>query len=69
MSFHSNGKMNEWSEFVLSFRFNMTLLERRHSPSLQTLGGTHYYAVITVDESTAIVIQVPGSGVPAAPSK
>lgn len=47
----------------------MTLLERRPSPSLQVLGGTHYYAVITVDESTAIVIQVPGSDTPAAPSE
>ncbi|KAF7663478.1 hypothetical protein LDENG_00210560 [Lucifuga dentata] len=37
--------------------FNITVLERRHCPSLQILGGTHHYAVITVDESTAIIIQ------------
>ncbi|XP_030593133.1 protein shortage in chiasmata 1 ortholog isoform X4 [Archocentrus centrarchus] len=38
-------------------RFNVTVLERSHSPSLQMLGGIHNYTVITVDESTAIVIQ------------
>ncbi|CAK6959730.1 protein shortage in chiasmata 1 ortholog [Scomber scombrus] len=37
--------------------FNITVLERSHCPSLQMLGGTHHYAVITVDESTAIVVQ------------
>lgn len=43
---------------VLCCRFNITVLERSHCPSLQMLGGTHHYAVITVDESTAILIQV-----------
>ncbi|XP_042276574.1 protein shortage in chiasmata 1 ortholog isoform X3 [Thunnus maccoyii] len=38
--------------------FNITMLERSHCPSLQMLGGTRHYAVITVDESTAIVVQV-----------
>ncbi|XP_074525765.1 protein shortage in chiasmata 1 ortholog [Halichoeres trimaculatus] len=42
---------------TLESRFNITVLERSHSPSLQMLGGTHQYAVITVNESTAIVIQ------------
>ncbi|XP_042276572.1 protein shortage in chiasmata 1 ortholog isoform X1 [Thunnus maccoyii] len=37
--------------------FNITMLERSHCPSLQMLGGTRHYAVITVDESTAIVVQ------------
>ncbi|XP_029999100.1 protein shortage in chiasmata 1 ortholog [Sphaeramia orbicularis] len=42
---------------TLESMFNVTVLERSHSMSLQMLGGTHQYAVITVDESTAIVIQ------------
>ncbi|XP_053181467.1 protein shortage in chiasmata 1 ortholog [Scomber japonicus] len=37
--------------------FNITVLERSHCPSLQMLGGTHHYSVITVDERTAIVVQ------------
>ncbi|KAK2837948.1 hypothetical protein Q5P01_015160 [Channa striata] len=37
--------------------FNVTVMERSHCPSMQMLGGTHHYAVITVDESTAIIIQ------------
>lgn len=48
-------------------RFNIAVLERGHCPSMQMLGGTHHYAVITVDESTAIIIQVPGTKIPAAP--
>ncbi|CAB1426361.1 unnamed protein product [Pleuronectes platessa] len=40
-----------------TLEFNITVLERSHCPSLQMLGGTHHYAVITVDESTAIIIQ------------
>lgn len=35
----------------------MVLLERKHPPSALQLGGTHY-DVITVDENTAILIQV-----------
>ncbi|XP_056233081.1 protein shortage in chiasmata 1 ortholog isoform X2 [Seriola aureovittata] len=42
---------------TLESGFNITVLERSHCPSLQMLGGTHHYAVITVDESSAIVIQ------------
>ncbi|XP_069379560.1 protein shortage in chiasmata 1 ortholog [Paralichthys olivaceus] len=42
---------------TLESEFNITVLERSHCPSLQMLGGTHNYAVITVDESTAIIIQ------------
>ncbi|XP_060927905.1 protein shortage in chiasmata 1 ortholog [Limanda limanda] len=42
---------------TLESKFNITVLERSHCPSLQMLGGTHHYAVITVDESTAIIIQ------------
>ncbi|XP_019741086.1 uncharacterized protein C9orf84-like [Hippocampus comes] len=33
------------------------LLERSHCPSLQMLGRTNHYSVITVDESTAIIVQ------------
>ncbi|XP_034025485.1 protein shortage in chiasmata 1 ortholog-like [Thalassophryne amazonica] len=40
--------------------FNISVLERSHSPSLQILGGTHHYVVITVDESTAIMVQEQG---------
>ncbi|XP_040898476.1 protein shortage in chiasmata 1 ortholog [Toxotes jaculatrix] len=42
---------------TLESGFNISVLERSHCPSLQMLGGTHRYAVITVDESTAVVIQ------------
>ncbi|XP_068460526.1 protein shortage in chiasmata 1 ortholog isoform X2 [Clinocottus analis] len=42
---------------TLESKFDITALERSHCPSLQMLGGTHHYAVITVDESTAIIIQ------------
>ncbi|XP_070689528.1 protein shortage in chiasmata 1 ortholog [Pempheris klunzingeri] len=42
---------------TLESGFNITVLERSHCPSLQMLGGTHHYTVITVDESTAIIIQ------------
>ncbi|XP_068577022.1 protein shortage in chiasmata 1 ortholog [Cebidichthys violaceus] len=42
---------------TLESGFDITVLERSHCPSLQMLGGTQNYAVITVDESTAIVIQ------------
>ncbi|XP_068603645.1 protein shortage in chiasmata 1 ortholog, partial [Brachionichthys hirsutus] len=42
---------------TLESGFNITVLERSHCPSLQMLGGTHHYAVITVDECTAIIIQ------------
>ncbi|XP_061673938.1 protein shortage in chiasmata 1 ortholog [Syngnathoides biaculeatus] len=37
--------------------FNITLLVRSHCPSLQKLGVTNHYSVITVDETTAIVVQ------------
>lgn len=47
-------------------RFNITVVERSHCPSLQMLGGTHHYAVITVDERTAVVVQVTGTEIPAA---
>lgn len=36
----------------------MTLLERIHSPSLQQLGPKNLYDIITVDENTAILLQV-----------
>ncbi|XP_030274242.1 protein shortage in chiasmata 1 ortholog isoform X4 [Sparus aurata] len=42
---------------TLESGFNITMLERSHCPSLQMLGGTHHYTVITVDESTAVIIQ------------
>ncbi|XP_054467380.1 protein shortage in chiasmata 1 ortholog [Anoplopoma fimbria] len=42
---------------TLESGFEITVLERSHCPSLQMLGGTHHYAVITVDESTAIMVQ------------
>ncbi|KAM9360190.1 protein shortage in chiasmata 1 ortholog [Symphorus nematophorus] len=42
---------------TLESGFNATVLERSHCPSLQMLGGTHHFAVITVDESTAVLIQ------------
>uniref|UniRef100_A0A8P4GRS3 Protein shortage in chiasmata 1 ortholog n=1 Tax=Dicentrarchus labrax TaxID=13489 RepID=A0A8P4GRS3_DICLA len=42
---------------TLESGFNITVLERSHCPSLQMLGGTHHYGVITVDESIAVIIQ------------
>ncbi|XP_068189791.1 protein shortage in chiasmata 1 ortholog [Antennarius striatus] len=42
---------------TLESGLNITVLERSHCPSLQMFGGTHHYAVITVDECTAILIQ------------
>ncbi|XP_075324955.1 protein shortage in chiasmata 1 ortholog [Odontesthes bonariensis] len=42
---------------TLESGFNVTVLERNHSPTLQLLGGINNYAVITVDESTVIIIQ------------
>lgn len=42
----------------MSYRFDITVVERRHCSTLQMLGGIHHYAVFTVDESTCIVIQV-----------
>ncbi|XP_015230861.1 PREDICTED: uncharacterized protein C9orf84-like [Cyprinodon variegatus] len=42
---------------TLESGFGVTVLERSLCPTLQKLGGIHSYAVITVDESTAIIIQ------------
>ncbi|KAK0143450.1 hypothetical protein N1851_018425 [Merluccius polli] len=42
---------------ILETRYSISVLERSYSPALQMLGGTHHYAVVTVDESTAVVIQ------------
>ncbi|XP_054895211.1 protein shortage in chiasmata 1 ortholog isoform X2 [Poeciliopsis prolifica] len=42
---------------TLESSFSVTVIERSHSLTLQKLGGIHNYTVITVDESTAIVIQ------------
>ncbi|XP_070820016.1 protein shortage in chiasmata 1 ortholog [Chaetodon trifascialis] len=42
---------------TLESGFNITVLERCYCPSLQMLGGTQHYTVITVDESTAVIIQ------------
>ncbi|XP_068994580.1 protein shortage in chiasmata 1 ortholog [Embiotoca jacksoni] len=42
---------------TLESGFNVSVLERSHGPGLQMLGGIHNYAVITVDESTAIIVQ------------
>ncbi|XP_028852415.1 protein shortage in chiasmata 1 ortholog isoform X2 [Denticeps clupeoides] len=43
---------------MLESVFNITVIERRLSPSLQMLEASHSYVVITVDESTAVLIQV-----------
>ncbi|XP_077568888.1 uncharacterized protein LOC144194018 isoform X2 [Stigmatopora nigra] len=42
---------------TLESSYNITLLERSHCMSLQLLGITNHFSVITVDESTAIVVQ------------
>uniref|UniRef100_A0A3Q2Q856 Shortage in chiasmata 1 n=1 Tax=Fundulus heteroclitus TaxID=8078 RepID=A0A3Q2Q856_FUNHE len=42
---------------TLESGFGVSVLERSPSLTLQKLGGIHNYAVITVDESTAIIIQ------------
>uniref|UniRef100_A0A1A8BB94 A kinase (PRKA) anchor protein (Gravin) 12b n=1 Tax=Nothobranchius kadleci TaxID=1051664 RepID=A0A1A8BB94_NOTKA len=47
-----------WSCFSLLVEFDRPGSSPwSHSPTLQMLGGTHNYAVITVDEDAAIVIQ------------
>ncbi|XP_055017779.1 protein shortage in chiasmata 1 ortholog isoform X2 [Boleophthalmus pectinirostris] len=42
---------------TLESMFNITVLERNHTMTLQMLGGTHQYVVITVDERTAVIVQ------------
>ncbi|KAG7318700.1 hypothetical protein KOW79_018455 [Hemibagrus wyckioides] len=42
---------------LMESTYNMTLLERIHCPSLQQLGPTDLYDIITVDENTAILLQ------------
>ncbi|XP_035234761.1 protein shortage in chiasmata 1 ortholog isoform X2 [Anguilla anguilla] len=42
---------------TLESTYNMTVLERDFPHSLKMLGGTSRYCVITVDESTAVLIQ------------
>ncbi|KAM4745902.1 protein shortage in chiasmata 1 ortholog [Anableps anableps] len=42
---------------TLESGFSVAVMERSHCLTLQKLGGIHNYAVITVDESTAIIIQ------------
>ncbi|XP_028313679.1 protein shortage in chiasmata 1 ortholog isoform X2 [Gouania willdenowi] len=45
---------------TLESSYNVTVLERSYCPSLQMLGSTNNYSVVTVDESTAIIIQDQG---------
>uniref|UniRef100_UPI00398F58DB protein shortage in chiasmata 1 ortholog isoform X2 n=1 Tax=Pristiophorus japonicus TaxID=55135 RepID=UPI00398F58DB len=42
---------------ILESRYNITLLERTTNEMLRLFGGTDHYAVITVDECTAIIVQ------------
>ncbi|XP_066510495.1 protein shortage in chiasmata 1 ortholog-like isoform X2 [Hoplias malabaricus] len=42
---------------LLESTYNMTLLERSYGQTLQRLGATHHYDIITVDENTAILLQ------------
>eukprot|EP00062_Callorhinchus_milii_P020528 gi/632976279/ref/XP_007904708.1/ PREDICTED: uncharacterized protein C9orf84 homolog [Callorhinchus milii] len=42
---------------LLESRYNITLLERNSNPTLHLFGGTDHYAIITVDECTAIIMQ------------
>ncbi|XP_069779148.1 protein shortage in chiasmata 1 ortholog [Narcine bancroftii] len=42
---------------ILESRYNITLLERTSSDTLRLFGGTDHYAVITVDECTAVILQ------------
>ncbi|XP_051537287.1 protein shortage in chiasmata 1 ortholog-like [Myxocyprinus asiaticus] len=44
-------------QHTLETTYDMTLLEREHSPTAQKLGRSHQYDVITVDENTAVLIQ------------
>ncbi|XP_043562049.1 protein shortage in chiasmata 1 ortholog [Chiloscyllium plagiosum] len=43
---------------LLESRYNITLLERTSNEMLGSFGGADHYAIITVDERTAIIIQV-----------
>ncbi|XP_054630327.1 protein shortage in chiasmata 1 ortholog isoform X2 [Dunckerocampus dactyliophorus] len=53
------GTLIDWPLLLqtLESAFNVSVLERSHCPSLQMLGGTDHYAVITVDEHTAVMVQ------------
>ncbi|GCB77962.1 hypothetical protein scyTo_0015744 [Scyliorhinus torazame] len=42
---------------ILESRYNMTLLERTTDEMLHVFGGADHYAIITVDECTAIIVQ------------
>ncbi|XP_068090409.1 protein shortage in chiasmata 1 ortholog isoform X2 [Hyperolius riggenbachi] len=42
---------------VLESRYNMTFIERECSPSLQLFGKASHFALITVNESTVIILQ------------
>ncbi|XP_067838452.1 protein shortage in chiasmata 1 ortholog [Heptranchias perlo] len=42
---------------ILESRYNITLLERTTNELLRLFGGADHYAVITVDESTAVIVQ------------
>lgn len=37
---------------------NITLVERCYSESLKLFGSTEHYVVVTIDEHTAIILQV-----------
>lgn len=39
-------------------RYNITLIERNCCEALNYFGGTEHYVVMTIDECTAIVMQV-----------
>ncbi|KAM9447087.1 protein shortage in chiasmata 1 ortholog-like [Clarias gariepinus] len=55
--FITEGLLKHTDLMQLESTYNMTLLERTHPPSLQQLGRTHLYDVITVDENTSILLQ------------
>lgn len=40
------------------YSYNITLVERCCSESLKLFGGTEHYVVMTIDEHTAVILQV-----------
>ena len=43
---------------MIFYRYNITLVERCCSESLKLFGGTECYVVVTIDEHTAVMLQV-----------
>lgn len=43
---------------IVFYSYNITLVERCCSEALKLFGGTERYVVVTIDEHTAVILQV-----------